>query len=92
MQKFKFKLFVTDDTLKSRKAINQVKQILEKILEETELEIIDVLEHPEIDESYLIVTPMLVKVFPKPEKRVLGDFDDIEKTLRMLGLSDVEQS
>ncbi len=92
MQKIKFKLFVTDHTHKSRKAESEVKQILNSIRAETELEIIDVLEHPEIEKSWLVVTPMLVKVSPKPEKRVFGDFDDIEKTLKMLGLNDVEHS
>lgn len=52
---------------------------------EYDLEIIDVLEHPQIAEDQrILATPTLVKQLPLPLRRVIGDLSDREKVL--LGL------
>jgi circadian clock protein KaiB len=49
------------------------------------LEIIDVLEHPELAESErILATPTLIKQLPPPLRRVIGDLSNKEKVL--LGL------
>jgi len=49
------------------------------------VEIIDVLEQPEIAETHrILATPTLIKELPPPLRRVIGDLSDKEKVL--LGL------
>lgn len=50
-----------------------------------ELEIIDVLEHPQAaEDARILATPTLVKQLPPPLRRVIGDLSDTGKVL--LGL------
>ncbi len=50
-----------------------------------DLEIIDVLEFPEMAETErILATPTLIKSLPLPLRRVIGDLSDKEKVL--LGL------
>ena len=63
---------------------------LQRICEEElaglyELEIIDVMEHPELaEDERILATPTLIKSLPPPLRRVIGDLSDKEKVL--LGL------
>ena len=50
-----------------------------------ELQIIDVLESPELaEQDKILATPTLIKQLPPPLRRVIGDLSDKEKVL--LGL------
>ncbi len=50
-----------------------------------ELEIIDVLEHPDLaEDEKILATPTLIKTLPLPLRRVIGDLSNTEKVL--LGL------
>ncbi len=93
MKKLKFRMFITGESTISNKAKKQVEKLIEVISSNTEivteLEVVDIMKQKVKDEKWLIVTPMLVKYFPEPEKRVFGDFSDIEKTLNLLGLSEL---
>lgn len=52
---------------------------------EYDLQIIDVLEHPDLAETdRILATPTLIKQLPPPLRRVIGDLSDTEKVL--LGL------
>jgi circadian clock protein KaiB len=52
-----------------------------------DLEVIDVLNHPEIAEARkIIAVPTLIMDYPLPVRRVIGDFSDQEKTLAGMGL------
>jgi len=49
--------------------------------------IIDVLERPQLaEDERILVTPTLIKPFPLPSRRVIGDLSDIEKVLSELNL------
>jgi len=91
----KFRLYITGESAQSKKAKSQVSKLLEEIFLntniKTELEIIDVLNKDVNDEQWLVVTPMLAKLFPEPEKRVFGDFSDSEKILKLLGLNELNK-
>ncbi len=53
------------------------------------VEIVDVLHDAERAlRDGILVTPMLVKVGPPPERRVLGNLNDLGALLRALGLRD----
>ena len=88
-QVFSLKLFVTGASPNSARAIANLKSICEKYLNKKyDLEIIDVYQQPlKAQHEQIIALPMLVKSFPLPLKRLIGDMSDTEKVLRGLGLN-----
>ena len=86
MDKSLLKLYVTGRTPKSELAIANLQHICENELRgQYELEIIDVLEHPQLaEDEKIMATPTLTKELPLPLRRVIGDLSDTEKVL--LGL------
>jgi circadian clock protein KaiB len=83
------RLFVTGATPNSAKAIANLKDICETYLKDNyDLEIIDVYQQPLIAENeQIIALPLLIKKFPSPQKRLIGDMSDIEKVLRGLSIA-----
>ena len=88
------KLYVAGSTPRATMAIENLRRICDKDLSgRYHLEIIDVLEHPELAEAdRILATPTLIKQLPPPLRRVIGDLSDSEKVLlglelRQVGLS-----
>ena len=83
------RLFVTGASTNSLRAISNIRQLCEKHLPgRYTLEIIDVYQQKEIAESeQIIALPLLIKSYPSPERRLIGDMSDTEKVLKGLGLS-----
>ena len=79
-QKLILKLYVSGDTLRSRKAIANLQAFCDSQLSQsTSIEIIDVVKFPEIAESKkILITPTLIREFPLPEERIIGDLSDSE--------------
>jgi circadian clock protein KaiB len=80
------KLYVTGTSPRAELAVSNLRRICEQELRgEYELEIIDVLEHPQLaEDEKILATPTLIKQLPPPLRRVIGDLSDKEKVL--LGL------
>jgi circadian clock protein KaiB len=80
------RLFVTGASSRTNTAIANLKRICEQELEgQYDLEIIDVLENPDMaEDEKILATPTLIKSLPPPLRRVIGDLSDKEKVL--LGL------
>ena len=83
---FILKLYVTGATPRAEAAIANLRRICEQELEgQYQLEIIDVLEHPQLaEDDKVLATPTLIKQLPPPLRKVIGDLSDKEKVL--LGL------
>ena len=77
---------MTGKTPRAERAIANLRQICETDLQgEYELEIIDVLEHPQLaEDEKILATPTLIKRLPPPLRRVIGDLSDRDRVL--LGL------
>jgi circadian clock protein KaiB len=77
---------VTGSTPRTQLAVANLKRICEAELgAQYDLEVIDVLEHPQVAEDQrILATPTLVKQLPPPLRRVIGDLSDRDKVL--LGL------
>ena len=88
-QVFSLKLFVTGASPNSARAIANLKGICEKYLtKKYDLEIIDIYQQPlKAQHEQILALPMLVKSFPLPLKRLIGDMSNTEKVLRGLGLN-----
>ncbi len=80
------KLYVTGETPRANLAIANLRRICEQELHgDYELQIIDVLENPQLaEDERILATPTLIKQLPPPLRRVIGDLSDSEKVL--LGL------
>ncbi|MFP4053302.1 MAG: circadian clock KaiB family protein [Phycisphaerae bacterium] len=88
MSSFKLRLFIAGKTDRSERAVANVRRICEKDLRDVyELEIIDVIEQPDIaDQEKIMATPTLIKQLPPPLRRIVGDLSDTDKVLRGLNL------
>lgn len=88
MNKYLLKLFITGESLRSSRAINNLRRICEDELgTEYELIIIDVLERPQLaEDARILATPTLIKEFPLPVRRIIGDLSDTKQVLRGLEL------
>ena len=86
---FVLRLFVKGASVNSIRAINNIKEVCEKYLNGNySLEIIDVHQQKSIAEmENIIALPLLIKSFPYPERRMVGDMSDTPRVLKGLGLS-----
>ena len=59
----------------------------EQLKDAVKLEIIDVIEHPELAEhEKIIATPTVIRELPPPLRRIIGDLSNAEKVLLGLDL------
>lgn len=88
MNKYLLKLFITGQTIRSGRAIANLRRICEKELgTDYELTIIDVLEQPQVaEDEKIFATPTLIKEFPLPVRRIIGDLSDTKQVLQGLEL------
>lgn len=89
VEKYILKLFVTGILPNSARAVINIKAICDKYLKDRyELEIIDIYQQPTMALSEdIIAIPILIKKFPLPEVRLIGDLSDIEKVLAGLDIA-----
>jgi circadian clock protein KaiB len=87
-EQFVFRLYVTGASPNSLRAIENTRNICDEFLPENyDLEIIDVYQQPALARrENIIALPLLVKKFPLPEKRFIGDMSDSDKVLQKIGL------
>jgi circadian clock protein KaiB len=79
-------LYVTGTSPRTKVAIENLERICQQELDgRYELEIVDVLQHPQrAEDEKILATPTLIKQLPPPLRRVIGDLSDKDKVL--LGL------
>lgn len=81
-------MYVTGKTPRAEQAIANLQRICDEQMQgQYELQVIDVLEHPDLAETdKILATPTLIKRLPPPLRRVIGDLSDKEKVLFGLDL------
>ena len=89
--KYLLRLFVAGINPKSKKAIENLRDVCEEHLKDQyDLEIIDIYQQPIFaKEGKIIAAPTLIKELPLPIRRFVGDLSDKEKLI--LGL-DIRKS
>ena len=82
------RLFITGTSPVSVRAINNLQAILtEHLKDKFDLEIIDVHQQPVlVKDDDVTAVPMLIKKFPLPKRRLVGDMSDTNRVLKGLGL------
>ncbi|MBW7956878.1 MAG: circadian clock protein KaiB [Deltaproteobacteria bacterium] len=90
--KIKLKLYITGKTSRSQKAISNLQHICsEELKDNYVLQIIDVLEQPQLaEDEKILATPTLIKELPPPLRRIIGDLSNSEKVLLGLDLQHVK--
>jgi circadian clock protein KaiB len=85
------KLYITGASPNSTRAVSNIKKICETYLKgRYNLEVIDVYQQASVATTeQIIALPLLVKLFPSPKKRLIGNMSDLKKVLRGLELSEI---
>jgi circadian clock protein KaiB len=83
------RLYITGQTANSRIATENLRKIIdEELLGMYELQVIDVLEQPQLaEEDKILATPTLIKILPPPLRKIIGDLSNREKVLLGLDLT-----
>lgn len=82
-QLFELRLYIAGQSPKSMRAVDNLRRACEEHLRDRyRLELIDLLEDPERARSdEIIAVPTLVRMSPRPLRRIIGDLSDTEKLL-----------
>ena len=87
---YTLRLYITGMTPRSTEAIGNIRAICEKHLPgKYELQVVDIYKSPQSAAGQKIVAaPTLVKSFPLPLRRIVGDLSDRQRVLLSLDLSE----
>jgi circadian clock protein KaiB len=87
---YRLRLYVAGKTPKSILAFTNLKQICEEhLLGRYEIEIIDLLENPQLAQGdQILALPTLVRRLPEPIKKIIGDLSNKERVLVGLDLQE----
>lgn len=85
----KFRLFITGKTPKYEVIIRNLEKLLEEEFDgQYFLEAISIIEDPQLAVSNMIfATPTLIKVYPPPIRKIVGDMSNRNQVLVGLGLA-----
>lgn len=90
-EQYVLKLYVAGQTPKSLAAFANLKKICEEHLQDRYIiEVVDLLEKPELAEGdQIIAIPTLIRNLPEPVRKIIGDLSNTEKVL--IGLDIVQR-
>jgi circadian clock protein KaiB len=90
MQPYRFRLYVAGKTELTRTVLAGLRSLCESRLQGGyELDVIDVLERPDLAEvEGILIAPTVVRLSPLPQHRVYGDLSDRDRAVSALGLPD----
>ena len=82
-QTWELRLYIAGKTPKSVSALNNLKKYCEEHLKDQYvIEVIDLLENPQLAEGdQIFAVPTLVKKVPEPVRNIIGDLSNEEKVL-----------
>ena len=94
MSKIFLKLYVSGDSLRSRRAISNLQTFCDRELpQKSQIEIIDVAKFPEIAEAEkILITPTLIREFPLPKERIIGDLSNTEVLAFVLNITSTQRN
>jgi circadian clock protein KaiB len=85
-QGYVLRLFVSGNNATTKHTLQSIHQLLERELHHPyTLKVIDISKHPEQAESnHVSAIPTLVRVWPHPVKRIVGEFEDLSRVLQLI--------
>jgi circadian clock protein KaiB len=90
--KYVLRLYVSGSTLKSVRAVENIKRICEQHLKNRyDLEVIDIYQQPNLArDEQIVAVPTLIKRLPLPLRRLIGDLSNLKTVLFGLDLGNAE--
>ncbi|UPZ14275.1 circadian clock KaiB family protein [Flavobacterium johnsoniae] len=84
-------LYIAGQTPKSIKALENIKKYAEEYLKgKYSIEIIDLLKNPQLAEGdQILAVPTLVRKFPEPIRKIIGDLSNEERVLVGLNIKPI---
>jgi circadian clock protein KaiB len=88
MSPYSFRLYVAGQTERTEAAVRDLRKLCESQLHgQYELEVIDVVERPDLAEAEgILIAPTVVRLQPSPPRWAFGDLSDPDRTAAALGL------
>jgi circadian clock protein KaiB len=85
---WKFSLYVVGDTARSDSAMRSLEHICSAYLGDAyAIKVIDLLKHPELARQHqILAVPAVIRTYPLPERRVIGDLSRAELVVAFLEL------
>ena len=85
---FRLRLFVAGNTERSRRAIENLRAFCgDDLPGRFDLEVVDIYQQPALAKrSQVVAVPTLLRLEPRPERRIVGDLSQVERLRRGLGL------
>lgn len=89
-QGYVLRLFVAGHSSTTERILQKLYSLLEQVLDQPySLKVIDVAQHPEQAElDQITATPTLVRAWPQPIRRIVGNLENVEQLLGLLNLID----
>lgn len=91
-QQLVLRLYIAGHTPAAEQAIHNLHEIIAEAYGDEEackLEVIDILERPQLaEDERILATPVVIKDLPPPVRRVVGDLSEREKILIGLDLKE----
>lgn len=86
---WEFRLYVAGQTPRSLTAIANLKKLCkEHLAGHYNIELVDLLENPRLArQDQVLAIPMLVRAFPEPKRKIIGDLSDQKQVLMELELA-----
>ncbi|MDB9496323.1 circadian clock KaiB family protein [Spirulina major CS-329] len=86
IQNYVLRLFVSGDNTLTERTLHQLHELLEENLSAPyTLKVIDIFKHPDLAEmDHISATPTLIRVWPLPVRRIVGEFTDPQRLLQVL--------
>lgn len=84
-------LYIAGNTPKSVRAVSNIEKLAEKYLPgNCTIEIIDLLQNPHLAETdQILAVPTLVRRYPGPVHKIIGDLSNEEKVITGLNLNNI---
>ncbi|MEM8779978.1 MAG: circadian clock KaiB family protein [Cyanobacteria bacterium P01_G01_bin.49] len=88
-QGYILRLFVSGNNTSTKHTLKTIHHLLETDLQHPyTLKVIDINKHPDLAETHQIsATPTLVRVWPKPMRRIVGELTDLSRVLQIISLN-----
>jgi circadian clock protein KaiB len=85
-QGYVLRLFVSSTNPATEHILRNLHHLLEKsLVQPYTLKVVDIRKHPDLAEAdQITATPTLVKIWPLPVRRMVGDLDDSSRLLKLL--------
>lgn len=86
-QMVRLRLYIAGHSGPSQAALSTVERLQDSATTAVEVEIVDVLEHPDrAEQARVLATPTLDRVEPWPTRRIIGDLGDLRSITETFGL------